>query len=407
MVIDPVQNAHARGTAPVARASATGWPRLAVLLGLVLVLSACGHRSDVLKPMEVSDPTVGKVDMLVATTRAPSDNLALRYSGERGEYVHLDNIVVSIPPADRRKPGEIQWPSSARPDPKTAFVVSKANEMTQDGAMDWFRRTSGRKRRVLIFVHGFNTTYADAVFRFAQITHDIKTDAAPVLFTWPSRGNTLDYVYDKESTIYSRFGLVTLLEEATRSPDVSDITVLAHSMGTWLTMEALRDVALKSGRVSPKVRNVVLASPDIDVDVFKRQVIEMGEKRPRFTVYASRNDLALAASTFIAGDVGRLGSVDLRPYKAELAREGISVIDATDVQQNDMLEHNAFAENSDMLQALAARLAQQKISTAGDQTALDIATTGGRLVRSTISLPAKIVSMHNNSKNRSKIDSHF
>ncbi|SIR21086.1 Esterase/lipase superfamily enzyme, partial [Rhizobium sp. RU20A] len=277
--------------------------------------------------------------------------------------------------------------------PKTAFVVSKADEMTEDGAMDWFRRTSGGKRRVLIFVHGFNTTYADAVFRFAQITHDIHADAAPVLFTWPSRGSTLDYVYDRESTIYSRFGLVAVLEKAISSPDVADITVLAHSMGTWLTMEALRDVAMKSGRVSPKVRNVVLASPDIDVDVFRRQVTEMGAQRPRFTVYASRNDMALAASTFIAGDVGRLGSMDLRPYKAELAREGISVIDATDVKQADMLGHTAFAQNSEMLQALAARLSSQRIDTDDAGLGLRLARTGAQAIRSTIASPVRLIQL--------------
>jgi esterase/lipase superfamily enzyme len=375
----------------LARFCGSGVGRRAAIIGLVLVLTACGHRPDVFLPMTVDDPRTGKIDMLVATTRAPSENRALRYSGERGEDISLDNIVVSIPPDDRRKPGEIQWPRGSRPDPQKDFVVTRADAMNEGEAMNWFRRTSSGKRRVLIFVHGFNTTYADAVFRFAQITHDIKTDAAPVLFTWPSRGNTLDYVYDKESTIYSRFGLVTLIEEAIRSPDVAEITVLAHSMGTWLTMEALRDLALKSGRVSPKVRNVVLASPDIDVDVFRRQVIEMGNTRPYFTVYASRNDLALAASTFIAGDIGRLGSVDLRPYKAELAREGISVIDATDVQQKDMLGHTAFAENSDMLQALAARLADQRIDTDDAGLGLRLARTGASVVRSTIVSPLQLM----------------
>lgn len=384
-----------RGTAPSARFSFASMGRRTGVLALIFVLAACGHRPDVFVPVTVDDPTTGKVDMLVATTRAPSEHKALRYSGERGEEIQLDNITVSIPPDNRRRPGEIQWPSGRRSDPQTAFLVTGAKEMSETQATDWFKRSSGDKRRVLIFVHGFNTTYADAVFRFAQITHDIRTDAAPVLFTWPSRGNALDYVYDKESTIYSRFGLVTLLEEAIRSPDVAEITVLAHSMGTWLTMEALRDVALKAGRVSPKVRNVVLASPDIDVDVFRRQVIEMGEKRPRFTVYASRNDLALAASTFIAGDVGRLGSFDLRPYKAELAREGISVIDATDAQQKDMLRHNAFAENSDMLQALAARLADQRLDTDDAGLGLRLARTGASVVRSTIISPLRLMAPAN------------
>ncbi|MDH4412321.1 MAG: alpha/beta hydrolase [Rhizobium sp.] len=396
MVTEPASTRSVtRGTAPSARFSVTCVARRSAVFGLLFVLAACGHRPDVFVPMTVDDPATGKVDMLVATTRAPSDNKALRYSGERGEDIRLDNITVSIPPDDQRQPGEIQWPRAGRPDPQKAFVVTSAKGMSGDQAMDWFKRTSGGKRRVLIFVHGFNTTYADAVFLFAQITHDIRTDAAPVLFTWPSRGSALDYVYDKESTIYSRFGLVTLLEEAIRSPDVADITVLAHSMGTWLTMEALRDVALKAGRVSPKVRNVVLASPDIDVDVFRRQVIEMGETRPRFTVYASRNDLALAASTFIAGDIGRLGSIDLRPYKADLVREGISVIDATDVQQKDMLGHTAFAENSEMLQALAARLANQRIDTDDAGIGLRLARTGARAVHSTIVSPLRLMAPAN------------
>lgn len=392
MVIDLASTRpSSRGTAPSARFSVTWVARRAAVLGLLLVLAACGHRSDVFVPVTVDDPATGKVDMLVATTRAPSEHKALRYSGERGKDIRLDNITVSIPPDDWRRPGEIQWPRGGQPHPREAFVVTGAKEMSEDQAMAWFKRTSGGKRRVLIFVHGFNTTYADAVFRFAQITHDIRTDAAPVLFTWPSRGNALDYIYDKESTIYSRFGLVTLLEEAIRSPDVADITVLAHSMGTWLTMEALRDVALKAGQVSPKVRNVVLASPDIDVDVFRRQVIEMGETRPRFTVYASRNDLALAASTFIAGDIGRLGSVDLRPFKAELVREGIGVIDASDVQQKDLLGHTAFAENSDMLNTLAARLANQRIETDDAGFGLRLARTGARVVHSTIVSPLRLI----------------
>jgi esterase/lipase superfamily enzyme len=132
--------------------------RMTGVLALLFVLTACGHRPDVFVPVTVDDPTTGKVDMLVATTRAPSEHKALRYSGERGEDIRLDNITVSIPPDDRRRPGEIQWPSGRRPDPQRAFVVTSAKEMSETQAMDWFKRSSGDKRRVLIFVHGFNTT---------------------------------------------------------------------------------------------------------------------------------------------------------------------------------------------------------------------------------------------------------
>ena len=61
--------------------------------------------------------------------------------------------------------------------------------------------------QVLVFVHGFNNRFEDAVFRFAQIIHDSRADVAPVLFTWPSKGSVFAYGYDRESANYSRDAL--------------------------------------------------------------------------------------------------------------------------------------------------------------------------------------------------------
>ncbi|MBT9372308.1 alpha/beta hydrolase [Rhizobium sp. CSW-27] len=338
---------------------------MTMMVVVALALGACGHRPDAMVPVAFDPPPEKRVDMLVATTRAPSDDPAVRYSGERGESLRLDNVVVSIPPVHGREVGAIELPPErGKPDPQKSFVVTRVQTVDGPGAQAWFKRTGNRSRRVLVFVHGFNNNYTEAVFRFAQIAHDIRVDAAPVLFTWPSRANALDYVYDRESTIYSRFGLVEGLEKITASPDVADVTILAHSMGSWLTMEALRELAIRHGRVSPKIHNVVLASPDIDIDVFRRQVLELGDKHPHITIYSSRKDKALKISTFIAGDVERLGGADLRPYETIMAEHGISFIDATDAKQLDPLGHNAFAESSEMLQSLTARLSEQNLETA-------------------------------------------
>ena len=78
---------------------------------------------------------------------------------------------------------------------------------------------------------------------------------------------------------------------------------MAHSMGTWLAMESLRQMAIRDGRVQPKIKNVILASPDIDVDVFARQWTELGDKRPKFTIFVSQDDRALQVSRLISGDV--------------------------------------------------------------------------------------------------------
>lgn len=340
-----------RGGAPLF-AAGVAFIRLCLLLLMVTLVTGCGHRPDVMAPVSVSEPQADQVDMLVATTRQPSDNPALRYSGERGEDVRLDNIVVSIPPAKAREIGQVQWPDRGKPDPGKSFVTVKADNLNDNQIMPWFRKASRGKKRVLVFVHGFNNDYAESVYRFAQLIHDARIDAAPVLFTWPSRGNVFDYVYDRESTIYSRFGLGAVLKAAVDSPDVADVTVLAHSMGTGLAMEALRDMANKYGKVPPKIHSIFLASPDIDVDVFQRQVLEMGDKRPQITILSSQNDLALKLSTWLAGDVQRLGATDFRPYEKLLKQYGITVIDASDAKQDDVLGHSAFAQNADILKAL-------------------------------------------------------
>ncbi|MGO8294453.1 alpha/beta hydrolase, partial [Rhizobium ruizarguesonis] len=77
----------------------------------------------------------------------------------------------------------------------------------------------------------------DAVYRFAQVVHDSHADVAPVVFTWPSRGSIFDYNDDKESTNYSRDALEELCTRTAANPAVSDVTIMSHSMGTWLTVE--------------------------------------------------------------------------------------------------------------------------------------------------------------------------
>jgi pimeloyl-ACP methyl ester carboxylesterase len=201
------------------------------------------------------------------------------------------------------------------PNPQKEFAVTQvAKVQSEDQAFDWYRKNRNAKHQVVIFVHGFNNTYVDAVFRFAQIVHDSGTDAAPILFTWPSRGRAFDYLYDKESANYSRRALEDLILQAVNSPDVSDVTILAHSMGGWLAAEALRGVAMREKSIPAKIKNVILASPDIDIDVFRRQFTEMGPKRPHFAILTSTRDKALEVSGWLAGGVSRLGGSDLRPY---------------------------------------------------------------------------------------------
>src|SRR6202030_2630354 len=100
---------------------------------------------------------------------------------------------------------------------------------------------------------GYNTRFAEAVYRLAQISHDSGAPAVPVLFTWPSRGRPLVYTYDRESTNFSRDALEDVLQCLAKDPAVGEISILAHSMGNWVTLEALRQMSIRNRGLPAKI----------------------------------------------------------------------------------------------------------------------------------------------------------
>jgi esterase/lipase superfamily enzyme len=270
---------------------------------------------------------------------------------------------VSIPPDNARQPGELQLPTSAPGNPEREFVILRADRMDLAQAKANFdarvRRTPGR--RVLIFVHGFNTRFEEAVYRFAQIVHDARVDVAPVLFTWPSGGNVTDYVYDRDSALYSRDALEVLLQALVNDPSVDSVSILAHSMGNYLVMESLRQMSIRDRGLSPKIRDVMMAAPDIDIDVFRRQIAEIdaGPRPAYFTLFLSRDDRALSISSFLARDSTRLGALDpsQEPYRSILEQGRVQVVDLTKVDSTDFTNHSKFA-SGEVVGAIGERLAQ-------------------------------------------------
>ncbi|MGZ2501002.1 esterase/lipase superfamily enzyme [Rhizobium beringeri] len=328
---------------------------------LVCALAGCGgHAKNVLIPVADSAPNATKVDMLVATTRSRSRIQGEMFTGERALAPAFADITVSIPPANVRKIGEVAWPRRLPSNPATDFATLKADEITRDDAKKWLSASvrKSHDRSVLVFIHGFNNRFEDSVYRFAQIVKDSGVHSAPVLVTWPSRGSLLAYGYDRESTNYTRNALETLFQYLAKDPEVKEVSILAHSMGNWLALEALRQMAIRNGRLPAKFENVMLASPDVDVDVFRQQIVDMGKQHPKFTLFVSRDDRALAVSRRVWGDVARLGAIDPEqaPFKKELADSQITVIDLTKVKAGDSLNHGKFADSPEVVQLIGARI---------------------------------------------------
>jgi alpha-beta hydrolase superfamily lysophospholipase len=54
------------------------------------------------------------------------------------------------------------------------------------------------------------------------------------------------------------------------------VHILAHSMGAWLAIEALRENAISgSPDLNGKLGDVMLAAPDIDLNVFRQQLARL------------------------------------------------------------------------------------------------------------------------------------
>ncbi len=85
----------------------------------------------------------------------------------------------------------------------------------------------------MVFVHGFNNRFDDAIYRYAQFVHDGRFPVIPVLYSWPSQGapNLGSYEYDRKVAVQSGASLIQLVDLVNANPSIKEITFVCHSMG--------------------------------------------------------------------------------------------------------------------------------------------------------------------------------
>ncbi|TWG94168.1 esterase/lipase superfamily enzyme [Mesorhizobium sp. J18] len=296
----------------------------------------------------------GKHEIFVATTREPAREPRAVFGGRRSAELSYARVDISVPAI--HKPAEIERPINPDVgDPARYFTALRVEGYGGDEAFLAALRdnVASHDGRALVFIHGYNTSFDNAVYRMTQIVHDAGYGGTPILFSWASAGRTLDYVYDSNSASAARDALEKTLLLVSRS-GAKRIDVVAHSMGNWVTMEALRQLAITGHRdLNGKLGDVVLASPDIDVDVFKSQMRRYGKPEKPFFVMTSANDRALNVSGFIAGNRPRVGDY---ADAQDLARYGVTVVDLTAMSAGDRLNHTKFADNPVLVRLLGEHL---------------------------------------------------
>lgn len=273
---------------------------------LLIALSACTARGTmVVVPPETAEGPISTV--YVGTTRGLEGTGV--FSSERSEALRFARYDVAIPP--QREVGQISYPKPRRPNVSTDFVTTGQRIYSADADFrsDLGAALAANGREAIIFVHGFNNTFTEGLYRIAQLRHDLEVPGVALHYSWPSAAEPLGYLYDRDSATFARDGLEELIRE-TIAAGATRVTLVAHSMGSYLSMEALRDIALKDGRIMPQLRGIVLISPDIDVEVFRAQAKDIGTLPQPFLIFGSDRDRVLRLSALITGQRGRLGSLD-------------------------------------------------------------------------------------------------
>lgn len=280
--------------------------RRPVLLLCIAVLAACTPRGTmVIVPPETVEGPITTV--YVGTTRVFEPQGV--YGGQRSEQMQFARYDIAVPPD--RELGEITYPKPKRPNVTTDFLTTQQVIYASDGDFrsDLRGAMAQNGRDAVIFVHGFNNTFTEGLYRIAQLRHDLEVPGVAVHYSWPSAAEPLGYVYDRDSMMFARAGLEELIREVIAA-GATRVTLVAHSMGSFLTMEALRSMALRDGQIAAQVRGVVLISPDIDVEVFRMQARDIGKLPQPFLIFGSDRDRVLRLSALITGQKGRLGSLE-------------------------------------------------------------------------------------------------
>lgn len=271
-------------------------------------VSACADRFHA--PLVPQAAAVGTMrPVFVATNRVPEPGGW--FTTERSERMSYMKLGVSIPPTHKK--GRISN-GFRTPDPETDFTIATRDDL---GGRQGFRAALRRairtappdRREIVVYIHGYNNSFFDGVFRTAQTIHDFNVPATAVHFSWPSATHPLGYTYDRDSVLFSRDALEQLLNDL-RAASPRRIVLVAHSLGTMLLMETLRQIEIADpGWTKRALGGVILISPDLDIEVFRTQVGRIRDLPQPFAIFVSQRDKALALSARVNGVGSRLGNL--------------------------------------------------------------------------------------------------
>ena len=215
--------------------------------------------------------------------------------------------------------------------------TSSEGELMQSAAL----QLGIHRGEALVFVHGYNVTFENALFRAAQIAYDTKFSGPVFLFSWAGRELIGGYMAATDSTDTASDHLFDFLKSIVGATKVKKIHFVAHSMGNKVLLRALDKMAADPG-LRPAIGEIIDAAPDVESDDFVHMVNAIKGNGGSFTLYASRGDWALWVSSWLRG-APRAGFIGDKA----LIIPGVETIDVTDAGTSYFaLNHDVYASNS-------------------------------------------------------------
>jgi esterase/lipase superfamily enzyme len=313
--------------------------RRAVLRGLasatsLLALGGCSGLGATGASYDASSFSVDPT-LLIATTRKRVNGARAKpwFGPERASAMTVARAKVVLPDDSRLSLASVGLADWRLGDVEPISSGEIGDLLAQAGGLD-----------VLIYVHGFKQTFETAALDAARLSDAIRFRGRTMVFSWPSKAGFFDYAYDRDSAMWSRDDFERVLHSIVAVPGASRIHIVAHSMGTMLALESLRQLHAEYGdTVSSRIGAVVFAAPDIDMDVFSSAIKRIGPLSRKITVIAATNDRALALSGRLAGGMTRVGAAE----KAAIEQLGVRVIDASDSGWG-IINHDLFLSNAEV-----------------------------------------------------------
>ncbi|MDB5268912.1 MAG: hypothetical protein JWP58_1952 [Hymenobacter sp.] len=289
--------------------------------------------------------TFTKVQVYFATDRRPGAAVGPvnTFGNARGAAVRYGTAEVSIPGI--HKTGAVERPRFGQENPYVDVVLQRTRLLAKDAFFAQLRAqvASSAKSAAFVFVHGYNVSFAEAARRTAQMQFDLHFPGVPTFFSWPSQAALVPYVVDEQNAEWAQDDFKAFLLDFLTRTNAQQVYIIAHSMGNRPVIRAMRDVLVERPELAAKVQELILAAPDIDADVFNRNIAPVLEKsRIHTTLYASSQDRALQLSKQIHGQYPRLGLVETKgPY----LMRGMETIVASEADPSAFgLGHSYFAD---------------------------------------------------------------